>query len=61
MSKVPRLINTLRKDEKGAALVEYSFLVGLIAVVCVVAVTQLGYAISGKLNAACVSLGGTHC
>ena len=61
MSKVPRLINTVCKDEEGAALVEYALLVGLIAVVCIVAVTQLGYAVSAKLNAACVSLGGTHC
>ena len=30
------------KDESGAAMVEYGLLVGLIAVVCIVAVTQLG-------------------
>ena len=32
----------LAKDEKGAALVEYGLLVGLIAVVCIAAVTALG-------------------
>jgi pilus assembly protein Flp/PilA len=40
------LINLLRQDEKGAALVEYGLLVGLIAVVCIVAVTALGTEIS---------------
>jgi pilus assembly protein Flp/PilA len=61
MSKALKLINAVRKDEEGAALVEYALLVGLIAVVCIVAVTQLGLAVSGKLNAACTSLGGSGC
>jgi pilus assembly protein Flp/PilA len=30
------------KNEDGAALVEYGLLVGLIAVVCIIAVTDLG-------------------
>jgi pilus assembly protein Flp/PilA len=37
-----KLINRLRSDEEGAALIEYGMLVGLIAVVCVVAVQLLG-------------------
>jgi Flp pilus assembly pilin Flp len=49
------------KDEGGAALVEYALLIGFIAVVCIIATTQLGLAVSAKLNMACVSLGGTHC
>jgi pilus assembly protein Flp/PilA len=61
MSKVVKLINAVRKDEEGAALVEYALLVGLIAVVCIIAVTQLGLAISGKLSTACSSLGGSTC
>jgi pilus assembly protein Flp/PilA len=40
------LIDRLRGDEKGAALVEYGMLIGLIAVVCLVAVTTLGTEIS---------------
>ena len=56
MSKVVKLINAVRKDEEGAALVEYALLVGLIAVVCIVAVTQLGFAVSSKLSTACASL-----
>jgi pilus assembly protein Flp/PilA len=61
MSKVRKLINAVRKDEEGAALVEYALLIGLIAVVCIIAVTQLGLAISGKLSTACGSLGGSGC
>jgi pilus assembly protein Flp/PilA len=59
MSKVVKLINAVRKDEEGAALVEYALLVGLIAVVCIVAVTQLGFAVSSKLSTACASLAAT--
>jgi pilus assembly protein Flp/PilA len=40
------LINRFRREEEGAALVEYGMLVGLIAVICVVAVTTLGTEIS---------------
>ena len=40
------LINRFRHDERGAALVEYGMLVGLIAVICVAAVTLLGQEIS---------------
>jgi pilus assembly protein Flp/PilA len=58
MSKVLKRINAVRKEERGAALVEYGLLVGLIAVVSLVVVTQLGLGISGKLSTACSSLGG---
>jgi len=36
------LITRFAKDDDGAALVEYGLLVGLIAVVCITAVTLLG-------------------
>jgi len=61
MPNVFRLLSDARKDEEGAALVEYALLVGLIAVVCIVAVTQLGFAVSGSLSTACASIGGTGC
>jgi pilus assembly protein Flp/PilA len=61
MSKLLKLINAVGKDEQGAALVEYALLIGLIAVVCIVAITQLGLSISGKLSTACSSLGGATC
>ena len=38
------------KLEKGASLVEYCLLVGLIATVCVIAVKTLGSSASNKLS-----------
>ena len=61
MLRVLKLMSVLRKDQDGAALVEYGLLIGLITVVCLVAVTQLGLAASAKLNTVCTSLGGAHC
>jgi pilus assembly protein Flp/PilA len=37
-----KLVSRLVKNDEGAALVEYGLLVGLIAVVCITAVTLLG-------------------
>lgn len=39
---VNELVNRLQRREEGQALVEYGLLVGLIAVVCVGAITLLG-------------------
>jgi pilus assembly protein Flp/PilA len=45
-----RARSALRRDE-GAALAEYGLLVGLIAVVCIAAVTLLGQNIAAAFNA----------
>jgi pilus assembly protein Flp/PilA len=50
------LVNLLRQDEKGAALVEYGLLVGLIAVVCVIAVTAVGTNVSALFSKVAVDL-----
>jgi pilus assembly protein Flp/PilA len=42
-----KLMTRFAKDDEGAALVEYGILVGLIAVVCIVAVGTLGTTING--------------
>jgi pilus assembly protein Flp/PilA len=41
------LVSRFAKNDEGAALVEYGMLVGLIAVVCIGAVTTLGLTING--------------
>ena len=41
-SEVIVMFQRVAKDESGAAMVEYGLLVGLVAVVCIVGVTQLG-------------------
>jgi pilus assembly protein Flp/PilA len=51
-----KLIKRFRRDDEGAALVEYGLLVGLIAVVCVGVVTTLGTDISTKFQAIVTAL-----
>jgi pilus assembly protein Flp/PilA len=41
-----QLLDRFRRDEHGAALVEYGILVGLIAVICVAAVAIVGTQVS---------------
>jgi len=55
---VLQLINRFRKEEEGAALVEYGMLVGLIAVICVVAVTTLGTEVSTAFSNIASALAG---
>ena len=53
-----KLVYRLHWDEDGAALVEYGMLIGLIAVVCLVAVTTLGTEISTAFSTYVVGLAG---
>jgi pilus assembly protein Flp/PilA len=53
-----KMFARFRLDEEGAALVEYGMLVGLIAVVCLVAVTTLGTEISSAFSFYAVHLAG---
>ncbi len=53
-----RLIDRFRREDEGAALVEYGMLVGLIAVICVVAVTTLGTEVSTAFSAIASALAG---
>jgi pilus assembly protein Flp/PilA len=52
------LIERLRREEEGATLVEYGLLVGLIAVVCVAAVTLVGTDISTVFTRITTALAG---
>ena len=53
-----KLINRFCRDDEGAALVEYGMLVGLIAVICVVAVTTLGTEVSTAFSKIASALSG---
>lgn len=44
------LLRRLRTEYEGAALAEYGMLIGLLAVVCIAAVTLLGTDISGVFS-----------
>lgn len=50
MTTMKTVIRKLANNEDGAALVEYGLLVGLIAVICVAAVTLLGQRVSGAFT-----------
>ena len=47
------------QDARGQAMPEYGLLVALIAVVCIIAVTAVGLAVSGKFDDVKVALGGS--
>jgi pilus assembly protein Flp/PilA len=47
-----------RRDERGATAVEYGLMVGLIAVVIIVAVTALGTQLDALFDSIVTSLGG---
>ncbi|MCZ2824693.1 MULTISPECIES: Flp family type IVb pilin [unclassified Modestobacter] len=49
----------LKKEEKGATAVEYGLMVGLIAVVIIVAVTALGGQLNTLFTSITTELGGT--
>ena len=51
-----KLINRFRQGEDGAALVEYGLLVGLIAVICIAAVTLVGQNISNAFSSIAAAL-----
>jgi pilus assembly protein Flp/PilA len=44
------------RTERGATLVEYAFLVALVAIVCILAITFVGTAASAKFSSAGSSL-----
>ena len=47
------------RDEQGQALAEYGLILGLIAVVAIIALTLMGTLISGKLDEITTALGGS--
>jgi pilus assembly protein Flp/PilA len=55
-NKMRNVIQRFRREEEGAALVEYGMLVGLIAVICVVAVTTLGTEVSTAFSVIAAAL-----
>lgn len=56
MQKAFKLLQRVAKDEEGTALVEYSILLGVIAVVCVAAAVAVGNWSGSKWQALCTAL-----
>jgi len=42
MTKLGAFFARLRKDEKGATMIEYSILIGIITVLAIVSITTMG-------------------
>ena len=51
-----KLTKRFRRDQQGAALVEYGLLVGLIAVLCIVAIQLVGQEISNAFSSLAAAL-----
>ena len=59
MQKALKLARRLAKDEEGTSLVEYSILLGVIAVACVAAAAAVGGWAAGRWQALCNALANT--
>jgi len=59
MLKIAKLIQRAVKDEEGTALVEYSILLGVVAVACVALAVAIGGWSTGQWQALCNALSNT--
>ncbi len=48
MSKIKSLIGRLRQDEEGAALIEYTVLLGIMVVAVIATIIAVGTWVNGK-------------
>jgi pilus assembly protein Flp/PilA len=58
MANLIAIIRTALNREDGQALSEYGLILGLIAVVCLIALTAIGLAVSGALDSFAGAFGG---
>ena len=61
MSKAVRLLHEIRKDEEGAALIEYTILLGIIAVAVIGFATTISGWITTQWSTLCGKLTGAAC
>lgn len=57
MKKLASLARAFREEESGAAMVEYSILVGIIAASAVVAIGLIGTWVGTQFSTLCVDIG----
>ena len=60
LERIRSFFTRLRRNRKGAALVEYAMLVGGIALICIVAVTFIGHKTNDILASVAAILPGAH-
>ncbi|MEZ2331211.1 Flp family type IVb pilin [Mesorhizobium sp. RCC_202] len=58
MKKLMTMTRQFRDDENGAAMVEYSILVGIIAGAAILAILAIGGWVSGRFTGLCGTLNG---
>jgi len=51
MSQLKNLVNQFRKDENGAALIEYTVLLGILVVAVIATIVAVGNWVNGKWTA----------
>lgn len=56
MKKLMTMARQFRDDENGAAMVEYSILIGIIAVAAITTVIAIGVWVSGRFTTLCTAL-----
>jgi pilus assembly protein Flp/PilA len=56
MKTLANIAGRFREEEDGAAMIEYSILVGIIAVTAIGAVLAIGGWVSGRFNGLCTAL-----
>jgi pilus assembly protein Flp/PilA len=58
--KLGDLARRFRDDEEGAAMVEYSILVGIIAGAAILAIVAIGLWVAGRFGGLCNIMGGAQ-
>ncbi|MER9852692.1 MULTISPECIES: Flp family type IVb pilin [unclassified Mesorhizobium] len=56
MNKLMTMTRQFRDDENGAAMVEYSILIGIIAVASIMTVIAIGGWVNGRFSGLCTAL-----
>ncbi|CDX20650.1 Flp/Fap pilin component [Mesorhizobium sp. ORS 3324] len=57
MKKLMTMARQFRDEENGAAMVEYSILVGIIAAAAILAILAIGAWVTGRFTGLCNTLG----
>ena len=58
MNKLFNLAKSFRDDEEGAAMVEYSILIGIIAAAAILVIIAIGLWVTGQFTGLCSNLNG---
>jgi pilus assembly protein Flp/PilA len=59
MTKLMTVARRFHEDEDGAAMVEYSILIGIIAGAAILAITAIGLWVNGRFTGLCANMAGS--